>query len=330
MAWSRKSKKKAQRVVRRVKKDGSVVEYRYAAYTPRQVERDTIRSLVDAYQNSVEWRELGKSTRDHRATYLRHLAALGAVPLAAMKRRQIVEIYDALRGSIGPGSANGFLAAAKAMFAWAIQKDTIEHAPTLHVKPIPGGHWRAWTRQEADAAQAGLPEPLRRAVVLARHTGQRRADLCAMTWSAYDGTHIRLTQQKTKPGLEPVRLVIPATPALRAELDVWRPAASAVTILTNAHGLPWRPESLTQLLPIYLAKLGITGLNIHGLRKLAAAELANAGCSAHEIMAITGHKTLSMAELYTRSADQARLADAAVVRLDAYNKLTTYNSTRKA
>ena len=45
----------------------------------------------------------------------------------------------------------------------------------------------------------------------------------------------------------------------------------------------------------------------HGLRKAAARRLAEAGCSAHEIMAMTGHKSLAEAERYTRQADQARL-----------------------
>jgi len=46
----------------------------------------------------------------------------------------------------------------------------------------------------------------------------------------------------------------------------------------------------------------------HGLRKLAATRLANAGCSTDHIKAITGHKSMSEVARYTRAADQARLA----------------------
>jgi integrase len=63
-------------------------------------------------------------------------------------------------------------------------------------------------------------------------------------------------------------------------------------------------------------------LNIHGLRKLAASNLAEAGCSTKEIAAITGHETLAMIELYTKSADQKRLATAAIHRLQTFTKLT--------
>jgi hypothetical protein len=52
----------------------------------------------------------------------------------------------------------------------------------------------------------------------------------------------------------------------------------------------------------------------HGLRKAAARRLAEAGCSANEIAAITGHKTLAEVERYTRAADQERLARRAIQR----------------
>jgi integrase len=151
-------------------------------------------------------------------------------------------------------------------------------------------------------------------VVLARYTGQRRADLCAMTWAPYDGATVRLTQQKTG-----AARVIPCHPELRVELDHWKLAAAAVTILTKTLGRPWMPQHLSHELPGALVKLELSrDLNVPGLRKLAAAELAHAGCSVHEIASITGHRSMSMVQLYTRSADQERLASAAVIRLSEH------------
>ena len=53
---------------------------------------------------------------------------------------------------------------------------------------------------------------------------------------------------------------------------------------------------------------------IHGLRKAACRRLAEAGCTVHEIAAISGHATLKEVERYTKAADQARLAQAAMAR----------------
>jgi hypothetical protein len=55
----------------------------------------------------------------------------------------------------------------------------------------------------------------------------------------------------------------------------------------------------------------------HGLRKAAARRLGEAGCSASEIAAITGHKTLAEVERYMRAADQERLARQAIQRQSA-------------
>ena len=53
---------------------------------------------------------------------------------------------------------------------------------------------------------------------------------------------------------------------------------------------------------------------LHGLRKAAARRLAEAGCSASEIVAITGQKTLAEVERYTRAAGQDQLARPAIKR----------------
>jgi integrase len=50
----------------------------------------------------------------------------------------------------------------------------------------------------------------------------------------------------------------------------------------------------------------------HGLRKLTATRLANEGCSEREIMAITGHSSLSEVPRCTKARDQARLAKQAM------------------
>ena len=47
---------------------------------------------------------------------------------------------------------------------------------------------------------------------------------------------------------------------------------------------------------------------MHGLRATCATRLAYARATPHQIMAWTGHKSLSQVQHYTRAADQLRLA----------------------
>jgi integrase len=53
----------------------------------------------------------------------------------------------------------------------------------------------------------------------------------------------------------------------------------------------------------------------HGWRTTALTWLADAGCSPHQIAAISGHTTLKMIEGYTRGANKRALAKAAIVKL---------------
>ena len=312
-------RQKAGRTVKHTLADGTVKVYRYEPHGRKTQERapDSTAALIAAYQRSPEWRALAATTQATYTIYLRPLFAVGHLSVAAWTRREILTLRDSIAGARGNGAGTGFIRAASALFTWAVDREWIEHTPVTRIKPLPGGHLRAWTRQEAEAAEAGLPSHLARVVILARYTGQRRGDLCAMGWTAYDGTSIRLVQQKTA-----APMVLPVHPALKAHLDAWPRVAA--TILTDARGRPWKPQDLSHTLPPSLVQIGLADdLNVHGLRKLAATELADAGCSVHEIAAITGHRSLSMVQLYTRTADQERLAGAAIVRLSQFNDKRT-------
>ncbi len=318
MPWQKKSRTKGERVVRRKLPDGSIREYRYPKYTPRpHASADSVEGLIDAYKSSPEWAALAPSTRNGRSAYLRHLLIHARSLAKDVTAREITEIHDTLRVERGNGSAGGFLSASRALFSWAVKKYRISVSPVVGIEPAPTGEFQAWTMDQALLAEAKLPEHLRRVVILGRHTGQRRGDLCAMTWDAYDGTFLRFTQQKKKPRETPVSLALFVSDALKAELDTWKATANpdVPNILVNYLGRPFVPRSLTQVLARKLEKIGLHDLGIHGLRKLKAAELAAAGCSTHEIASITGHKTLGMIQHYTKSADQRRLSEMAEKRL---------------
>lgn len=309
---SKRSATERVKIVRKRLADGSVREYRYVAKPPApRVAPDSIGGLILAYKASPDWTALKPSTRKNKLYYLRDLEELAHVPVAAVRRRTMLAVRDAIAEERGAGAANVFMRVSAALFTWAVDREWIEHSPISRTRQLAGGHLLAWTQDEADLATAKLPAPLARVVILARYTGQRRGDLCTMTWSAYDGATLRVTQQKTG-----ARLVIPAHPTLRHHLEAWKTERTSTHILTSHRGMPWGPNHLTHTMADELQKLGMReGLNVHGLRKLAAAELADAGCSAHEIAAITGHKTLAMVQLYTASANQERLAVAAIAKL---------------
>jgi integrase len=237
------------------------------------------------------------------------LEKIGHLPLVSLKRGKILLMRDGIAAGKGPGAANVFIASTHAFLGWCVDRGMLEYNPAARIKPLKGGHLLAWTEAEARLAMREFREPERRLVVLAYHTGQRRGDLISLLWSAFDGAKLAVKQQKTG-----TPLVIPAVPELRKELASW--SRDSVFMLTSATGQPWGKEWASMRVQREAARLGMRpGLNIHGLRKLAATRLAEAGCSASEIAAITGHRSLAMVSLYTASARQEVLAEAAVLRL---------------
>lgn len=314
------SKKPADRVIRRRMADGSIKVYRYPAWKPAAIDdSDTMRGLMRAYEDSPEWRSKSKATQTQYLIYLRPWLKAGDTPPREVSRRDILSARDAIAKTRGGGAATAFGRVTSALFAWAQDRGWVDHNPAARLKALPGGALPAWSEAQISIALDKLPEELRRVVVLGLHTGQRRGDLCAMTWAAYDGATIRLRQAKTG-----VPMAIPCHPALQAELAAWKAERTGLHILHSPRTGAWTPPHLSREMKAALERIGLPSrLNVHGLRKAAARRLAEAGCSAHEIAAITGHRSLSMVQHYTRSADQHRMAGAAILRLQQFDNTTT-------
>jgi hypothetical protein len=59
------------------------------------------------------------------------------------------------------------------------------------------------------------------------------------------------------------------------------------------------------------------------LRKAAARRLAEAGCTPHQIMSMTGHRTLKEVSRYTSAANQEQLAKEALANVKRNGKRTS-------
>ena len=93
-------------------------------------------------------------------------------------------------------------------------------------------------------------------------------------------------------------------------------------MLTTAYGKPFSVKGFGHFMSAAIASAGLPGrCKAHGLRKAAARRLAEVGCTPHQIMAVTGHKTLAEVERYTRAAEQKRLNKEALEKQLANNKV---------
>ena len=114
----------------------------------------------------------------------------------------------------------------------------------------------------------------------------------------FDGERVRLVQEKTGSHLwlkcpKPLRAALEKAHYVSEYLlnSIWkRPYADSTT--------------LGHAIERHLKKLGIDGYTMHGLRKNAAVELAEAGATVEELVAVLGHKTPKMALYYCKLASQ--------------------------
>jgi integrase len=90
--------------------------------------------------------------------------------------------------------------------------------------------------------------------------------------------------------------------------------------VVDEEGRPVEESAFTKQFRRALIAANLPHLHFHGLRHTAGAALAEAGCSAKEIMAVLGHKTSAMVTKYTEGAEQRRLASAAIKKLQEAGK----------
>jgi len=102
---------------------------------------------------------------------------------------------------------------------------------------------------------------------------------------------------------------------------VTRPAKATIWIImpTIKWGKPFTVDGFSGWMRDAMTDAGLPlDCRPHGLRKTFGRLLADAGATAHDIMAALGHLTLGEAERYTREADRRHGGRRAIVKLEDY------------
>jgi integrase len=275
-----------------------------------RVRPGTMAALALSYFASPEFSALRPSSRSiYRYIIERLCREHGDKRAADMKREHVVRLMARFAGK--PGAANGLRKALRAMMRHAVDIGLRSDDPTRDVKAIrtrSEGH-HSWT--DAEIAQFeryhSVGSRARLALALLLYTGQRRGDVSRMGAQHVRGGALHVKQEKTG-----AVLAIPMHPELEAIIAAT--PSGHLTFLTTARGGPLSASRFSHWFRQECDRAGLPNCSAHGLRKAAARRLAEAGCTAHEIGAITGHISLSELVRYTRAVDQRRLAEAALAK----------------
>ena len=223
------------------------------------------------------------------------------------------EFIVALLDTLPPHAALNWLKSFRHFFRWCLDRKLVRNDPTFGIKlkmPKSDGH-HSWAEAEIAAFEAHWPigSKPRLALALGLYTAQRRGDVVRIGRQHIRDGVLTVRQQKTG-----------ATLAIPVHLDLTAIIAATpvghLTLLTTNTGKSYGGNDFTDQFRAWCDAAELPQrCKFHGLRKAALTRLADAGCTAHEIAAISGHKTLSEVERYTKGADQARLARAAMERI---------------
>lgn len=284
-------------------------------------------ALVETYQQSPEWKELSDATHRDYGRYLGEIKSVwGDLRVADLEPGDVLALRD--KRSETPAAANYLVRVLSAAISWGIPRGYRTDNPCEHVRKLKIGEgWAPWPWEMIELIENHGPPWMWQAAAIALYTGQRQADVLAMSRAKIKNGVIQVKQEKT--GRE---LVIPAHQKLLEVLETI--PKDSVQILTNTRGTPWTQDGfraswngeleppqqkrgeLPRPHPLWPIKRA--GLVFHGLRKSAVVTLLEAGCTDAEVAAITG-QSRQMIEHYSRMVNQRKLAAAAILKWENAN-----------
>lgn len=209
-----------------------------------------------------------------------------------------------------PQAANDLRSLLQLLLDLALDLEWRIDNPVTHIKPYATAResFHTWseeeiTKFEATHAKGSLANT---AMQLMLCTGASRADVVKLGPKNLVGDRIRYKRQKTETR-GGVTIDIPLHPTLASLLKTLTNCQN--TFLELPNGKQRSPAGLGNSMRDWCNEAGLAACTSHGLRIAMARRLAEAGCTPHEIMSITGHQDLDMVTLYTRAANKEGLAD---------------------
>jgi integrase len=173
--------------------------------------------LINAYRVSREFLNRADATRRDYVRYLDIISkAWGKLTVADCRPKHVILLRDQWQET--PTKANMLVGVLRLLIGWGIPREFSDSNPCIHVpgletNPEGARPWPAWAYKLIE--ECGR-EDMQRAVLLARYTGQRQADVLRMGPGDIEDGGIVVVQQKT--GKE---LWVPLHPELRGALEGW-------------------------------------------------------------------------------------------------------------
>lgn len=289
--------------------DAFIAEYqRHKRFQTPPEDKRVLSDLIRSYVAAADYTGLAAKTKEGYDTALARIQVkFGTMPIAALEEkgaRSVIRQWrdDVLAGS--PRSADLTMAVFTKVLNFAKDEEVISLNPLDALTKLSSGTRRdiIWSDEQMALFAAVGPAHLVHAMVLAKWTGQRQADLLKLRWFAYEGGYIRLQQGKHGRGKTGKRVKILVSEELRVTLEAIRAEQKAraehpipckrtplpPTILTTEDGVPWK-SGFRSSWGTAVRQAGIAGVTFHDLRGTFITLAYRAGATIKEIAEASGH-----------------------------------------
>lgn len=294
---------------------------------------ETVGALVETYSLKQLPTLSAATQRSYRPFLNKIEKKFGSMPFPAVEELGSRQVFEDWRDTMAdrPRTADLAWTVLKLLFSYATEKEMLKRNPCL------GGGRKAksgtrkdiiWTDAEIAALSAVAAPQVVDALVAAQWTGQRQGDLLALSWSNYDGTHIRLQQSKGGK-----RVTVKVSAELKKVLDARRAVAASenpgvdigdLPVLTNSRGDRWTSDGFRTSWGKAVAKTNIKGKTFHDLRGTFITSARRAGASIDDIAMATGHSTKEVRSVLETHylADDEKVRDAVIIKMERNSRRT--------
>lgn len=275
-----------------------------------KVVKGTINDLIARYYASAGFTSKAAATqRNYKSVLEPFREKYGDGPVAGIKTKHI----DAIIGGVASRSTSAAHNLRKRLlliFGLAVKWEFREDNPVILADRVQHKtkSYETWSKEDIAKFRAYWKEgtPQRIAMEILLYTGLRRSDAVRLGLQHIQGGHITITAQKTGAKL--------SIPIHREFLDILDTIPNKhLTFITTERGAARSEKAFTNWISEAARKAGLPAhRSPHGLRKAACVRLADAGCDAFEIMAITGHSDIKEVQTYVAAANKKQAAKNAI------------------
>lgn len=285
-------------------------------------EPGTVSWLIEQYLGSLKYLNLSASRKRSIRGELDWLR--GTAGKYHFARLEVRHIEALMTKKTGPTAKNTVKKNMSMLFNFAAKKLSYTGPNPARfaekMKTNPDGY-HTWTDAEVDRFLARHPagSKARLVMLLALNTGMSRTDLSRVGWQhvTHKGGKGRIAYKRAKTS---VTADLPILPDLADELAKV-PQDRLLLICQDARPIGYKPETLGNWFRDRCAEAKVPG-SLHGLRKAGATRLANAGASDWEVASYLAHADTKQADVYTKKANRAKLADSGFAKLGNVSNLS--------